>query len=101
MFDRLPLSAVIDHEIFCCHGGIPRPIDGYQNELEAILDMPNVASVMPAYDHEEPWMKQASYFMFASLQSFVGRKAAISLSFNTKIVFCPYVAYDTFILGRC
>jgi hypothetical protein len=20
-FDRLPLSSVIDHEIFCCHGG--------------------------------------------------------------------------------
>mmetsp|Transcript_31866 Transcript_31866/g.53761 ORF Transcript_31866/g.53761 Transcript_31866/m.53761 type:complete len:599 (+) Transcript_31866:106-1902(+) len=57
-FDRLPLSAVIDHEIFCIHGGIPRPIDSKMTEIESILAMPNIVSIMPAYDHEEDWMKQ-------------------------------------------
>lgn len=60
MFDRLSLAAVIDHEIFCCHGGIPRPIDGFDSELQAILDMPNVVAVMPAYSHETEWMKQVA-----------------------------------------
>ena len=37
VFDRLSFAAVIDHEIFCCHGGIPRPVNSFENELEAIL----------------------------------------------------------------
>jgi len=32
VFDRLPLSAVIDQDIFCVHGGIPRPIDRDDDE---------------------------------------------------------------------
>ena len=59
-FDRLPLSAVIDHEIFCIHGGIPRPVSEHRNEVQAILSVPNVASVMPAYDHESEWTKQVT-----------------------------------------
>jgi len=41
VFDRLPLAAVIDGDIFCVHGGIPRPIPG-MSELEAIECVPRV-----------------------------------------------------------
>jgi len=59
-FDRLPLAAVIDHDIFCIHGGIPRPVKQHDSEIQAILSLPNVAAVMPSYDHEEDWMKQVA-----------------------------------------
>eukprot|EP00598_Pedospumella_elongata_P000678 CAMPEP_0184966654 /NCGR_PEP_ID=MMETSP1098-20130426/267_1 /TAXON_ID=89044 /ORGANISM="Spumella elongata, Strain CCAP 955/1" /LENGTH=565 /DNA_ID=CAMNT_0027487967 /DNA_START=213 /DNA_END=1910 /DNA_ORIENTATION=+ len=70
-FDRLPLAAVIDHEIFCIHGGFPRPIriedspEGemqtlHKSEIESILALPKVISIMPAYDHESDWMKQVA-----------------------------------------
>lgn len=41
-FDRLPLSAAIDNEIFCVHGGIPRPI-GSEKTLESIHKIPSTA----------------------------------------------------------
>jgi hypothetical protein len=59
-FDRLPLSAVIDHDIFCIHGGIPRPLDEFESELQSILAVPNTVSLMPAYEHETDWMKQVT-----------------------------------------
>ena len=66
-FDRLPLSSVIDHEIFCIHGGIPRPVSEHRNEVQAILSVPNVASVMPAYEHESEWTKQVIYPLSSTL----------------------------------
>ena len=32
--------------------GIPRPIEDYENEVQAILSVPSVAAVTPAYEHE-------------------------------------------------
>ena len=52
VFDRLPLSAVIDHDIFCIHGGIPRQVSRRQTEIQSILDVSGNASVMPPADHE-------------------------------------------------
>jgi len=59
-FDRLPYAGIIDHDIFCIHGGIPRPVKEHESEVQAILSLPNVAAVMPSYDHEEDWMKQVA-----------------------------------------
>ena len=58
VFDRLPLSAVIDHDIFCIHGGIPRPIPGQENAIQSILATPNIAAVNPCYEHETELTQQ-------------------------------------------
>lgn len=60
VFDRLPLSAIIDHDIFCIHGGIPRPIPEHETEIQSILAIPKVASVMPSYEYENEWMQQVA-----------------------------------------
>lgn len=59
-FDRLPLSAIVDNEIFCVHGGIPRMVDDFENEVAAIMAAPNLNGIMPSYDHETDWTKQLS-----------------------------------------
>lgn len=59
-FDRLPMAAVIDHDIFCIHGGIPRPVNGFATEIQQIMALPKVAAIMPSYEHEEEWMKQVA-----------------------------------------
>lgn len=55
VFDRLPLAAVIDHDIFCIHGGIPRPVPDFENAIQAILAVPNVIGINPCYEHETEW----------------------------------------------
>lgn len=51
-FDHLPLSAVIDRDIFCVHGGIPRPLKQHESEIHAVLALPSAQGIMPNYEHE-------------------------------------------------
>ncbi|KAE9359174.1 hypothetical protein PF008_g2344 [Phytophthora fragariae] len=44
-FDRLPVAAVIDNDVFCVHGGIPRPIEGSEDLLDTIAKLPKAASL--------------------------------------------------------
>jgi len=52
VFDRLPLASVVDHDVFCVHGGIPRPISGSTNRIQDILMVPAMAGVNPPNELE-------------------------------------------------
>lgn len=70
VFDRMPLSAVIDQDIFCVHGGIPRPVsepissngtDGmHGSRIQDILSVPKVAGINPPYEHEDELYQQVA-----------------------------------------
>ena len=85
-FDRMPLSCVIDQDIFCVHGGIPRSISQSNKEntttaspysflkknnsknknsdtksksrIQEILTVPRIAGVNPPYEHENEEAQQ-------------------------------------------
>ncbi|KAL3788623.1 hypothetical protein ACHAWO_011839 [Cyclotella atomus] len=62
-FDRMPLSAVIDQDVFCVHGGIPRPISDESatgGRIKDILNVPKVAGINPPYEHEEDEYQQVA-----------------------------------------
>ncbi len=60
VFDRLPLAAIIDEDIFCLHGGIPRPVNR-MNEIDLIMQIPCVASISPPYAFELPLITKVAY----------------------------------------
>jgi diadenosine tetraphosphatase ApaH/serine/threonine PP2A family protein phosphatase len=60
VFDRLPLSAVVDQDIFCVHGGIPRPIARDTTRIQDILNVPKVAGINPPYEHEDDAYQQVA-----------------------------------------
>mmetsp|Transcript_29615 Transcript_29615/g.62388 ORF Transcript_29615/g.62388 Transcript_29615/m.62388 type:complete len:655 (+) Transcript_29615:376-2340(+) len=62
-FDRMPLAAVIDQDIFCVHGGIPRPISDSSVEggrIKDILNVNRVAGINPPYEHEDEDYQQVA-----------------------------------------
>jgi len=59
VFDRIPLSAVIDQDIFCVHGGIPRAVS-HESRIQDILSVPKVAGINPPYEHETEEYQQVA-----------------------------------------
>lgn len=60
VFDRLPLSGVIDQDIFCVHGGIPRPISPHTTRIQDILSVCKIAGINPPYEHEDEVYQQVA-----------------------------------------
>ena len=72
VFDRMPLSAVIDQDIYCVHGGIPRAVQNKESRIQDILNVPKVAGINPPYEHEDDLYQQVAsdWYVFKFLDKF-------------------------------
>ena len=54
LFYNLLTSLLVTFSLyfFIVFEGIPRPLEDYENEVQAILSVPCIAAVTPAYEHE-------------------------------------------------
>mmetsp|Transcript_10086 Transcript_10086/g.28720 ORF Transcript_10086/g.28720 Transcript_10086/m.28720 type:complete len:463 (+) Transcript_10086:246-1634(+) len=60
VFDRFPLAGVVDQDIFCVHGGIPRSVSMDSTRIQDILNVPKVAGINPPYEHEDDACQQVA-----------------------------------------
>jgi diadenosine tetraphosphatase ApaH/serine/threonine PP2A family protein phosphatase len=61
----MPLAAVIDDDIFCCHGGIPRKASNSSESFQRprvhdILQLPNIMAITPRYEFETDTMNRTA-----------------------------------------
>ncbi|KAK1941611.1 Serine/threonine-protein phosphatase BSU1 [Phytophthora citrophthora] len=67
-FDRLPVAAVIDNDVFCVHGGIPRPVNESEDLLETIAKLPKAApldTLDVAYYADKPQLSMIADMIWA------------------------------------
>ena len=61
VFDRMPLAATVDDDVFCVHGGIPRPINGATIlNIDTINTLPSVMGITPSFNHESATHSQVA-----------------------------------------
>lgn len=117
-FDRMPLASVIDQDIFCVHGGIPRPITELEDgsvgsRVQDILNVPSIAGINPPYENEDEYYQQVASDCIWSdpasdeqeqngvdPESGYGKCVDTILTLNPSMLNCILMSYHMYILFR-